>query len=683
MTKIKHSSRELAEALNRFAFDTELTENPEVLEVKVQSNRVSDASGHIGFSEEVARILKTKIARSKPVFKKSPISIEPKLAVTVADKKLCRRYLAAYCEDLKINVSPKWMQQRLAACGLRPINAVVDILNYVMLEYGQPLHAFDYDKLGKAKNQAQIIVRRGKVGEKITSLEDKSYKLIGTELLICDNQQPLALAGIKGGKAVEIHKNTKRIVIEAANFEPVAIRLTAKQLGLKTDASWRFENDLSPELAQVALERSCQLVQEICGGAVAKNFIDIYPGKERPRIVRVTKSEIEKILGVVVPLKEFERILGTFSEKVQKEKGGVYKLIVLPQRRDIRLREDVAEEVMRLYGCDKIPATQPLAAVRIPQFDVSAATAEFFQDNLVKLGFNETLNYSLISEAETKVFRFAPQVIVRVANPASELYSYLRPGLLVGLLRNLKLNLKFSAGMKIFEIGKVFSKRNHGNEYIPKEQMQLELVAAGLPACAGKPAQAGGKDGQQQFFELKGAVENLLAQCGLTQEDYEFKKEDLLPYAKGESASLILRSALSSQAGGKTQIGVLGNLDSRILSQYGIDCPVAHAELGFEFLPVKPRKFTPFSKYPFVTRDLSVFVPSATTIGEVENFIRSGASKLLVGLEVFDVFEKSGKSSLSFHLVFGSMVRTLTDTEVQVEMKKIISLLAKQSFEIR
>jgi len=317
LTGIKQDSRELAEVLNQFVFDPELTANPQVLEVKVQANRVADASGHLGFSQEVARILKTKVREPKVVYKKSSVTAKDKLEVLLKDSKLCRRYSAAYLENAKIGASPKWLQEKLLACGLRPINAAVDVMNYVMLEYGQPLHAFDFDKLHPAGAKAQIIVRRAKPGEKITSLEDKHYDLNGTELLICDLEQPLALAGIKGGKVAEISKSTKRIVIEAANFEPVSIRLTAKRLGLKTDASLRFSHNLSPELCPLGMIRALSLLKEIAGAKIYEP-IDVYPKKQTKEDIGLDLKKINRIIGAELNLKE---VLDVLEKLGFKKKG--------------------------------------------------------------------------------------------------------------------------------------------------------------------------------------------------------------------------------------------------------------------------------------------------------------------------------------------------------------------------
>jgi len=485
----------LVDLLTRHSFETELVgkEGKDyLLDVDILPNRAHDCLSHLGVAKEIAALLKIPFA---PVDYAKKIKEDKKnpagelVKVQVEEPELCPRYTARAIADVKVGPSPDWLTERLMVCGLRPINNIVDIANYAMLETGQPLHAFDADKLsgvssGASSNDAQktLVIRKARKGEKITTLDEGQYDLDENILVIADEKEPVCIAGIKGGKNPGVETKTTRVILEAANFSPQFTRRASRQLKLKTDASWRFENDLDPAQTKPALARACQLLQEICGCEVAKGFVDVYPGKERPRLLRISKAEVEKILGMAVPTKEFERILQTFSAKVRQDKSGSYTLTILTQRRDIRLREDVSEEVMRLYGCDKIPATQPQVRLQLPQFDQGMSLNELAQNHLAKLGFTEMLNYSLINEADLKVFRAAAQNIIRVANPASELYTYLRPGLLVGLLHNANLNLKSWKNIKLFELGKVFFQEQVGSgkqqEIMPKERWQLEMLLA-------------------------------------------------------------------------------------------------------------------------------------------------------------------------------------------------------------
>jgi phenylalanyl-tRNA synthetase beta chain len=316
------SLNEVVDLLNRYSFDTEPAGKTSI-EVKLPPNRIGDASGHLGLAKEVAVVLGKTIDLPKMTYRAASFKTSDFLSVEIKNKNRCPRYLAMYAELNRVGRSPKWMQKRMQDCGLRPINAVVDIMNYVMLEYGQPLHAFDFDKLDRGQaGKKQIIVRLAQKGEMIATIEDKTYKLVGTELLICDSKQPLAIAGIKGGKDAEIDFQTKKIVVEAANFDPIGIRQAARSLGIRTDASARFENGVDPNLAGKAMQRVCALLQEICGAKVAKNGVDIYPVKKLPKKLIVSLTAIEKILGMKVSAKQAETIFKSFCVSSKKIYGG-------------------------------------------------------------------------------------------------------------------------------------------------------------------------------------------------------------------------------------------------------------------------------------------------------------------------------------------------------------------------
>ena len=527
------SSRDFANALNETAFDTELTNDPNVLEVKLPPNRVCDASGHLGLAKEASRIAKKPVRMPNELFAQSATRASDKVSVRVADKDLCRRYVAAYIEEVRVKQSPLWMQKHLKECGVRPINAVVDITNYVMLEYGQPLHAFDADKLAKdAQGRAAIIVRRAKRGERITTLEDKSYELAGSELLICDSTGALAVAGIKGGRRAEIDGHTRRIVVESANFDPVSVRKTSRALGIRTDASVRFENDMDPNLTAAALRRVCNLVEAICNGSVAKGFVDIYPKKTKPARIAVSLDRASRIIGIPVDAKTAEAAFVPFCDSIKKQANGRYVLTVNTVRRDIVLEEDAIEEIARSIGYDAIVSETVSEPVHPAILDERMQAKWLFQDALVNLGFDETMNYSLIEEKDKDVFVFdktKDDPFIEVTKSVSGKYSFLRPGLLAGMLKNVRDNAHTYPQLKLFEIGRVYRKRERidqkSPEIIPDEATRLGLMLYGE------------KDSRKQFLGLKGYVESMLAAIGVSGSNLVFARtQPMAAYESGEIA---------------------------------------------------------------------------------------------------------------------------------------------------
>ncbi len=661
--------RGIADVFSRYAFDAEVSGNN--LEIKLQPNRIGDASGHLGMAKELGFALKKSVHSPEISYKKSDFKTSEFVEIEVKDKRLCPRYTALYAELPKLGQTPVWMEQRLMDCGLRPINAVVDIMNYVMLEYGQPLHAFDFDKLAKTSSprrslqrsagqkKAKIIVRLGQEGESITTLEDKTYKLTGKELLITDLLGPLAVAGIKGGKRAEVGSKTKAVVVEAANFDAVSIRKTSRELGIKTDASWRFENFLDPNLTSQAMQRVAYFLQDICSARIANDFVDAYPKKVSAKTIRVSLEDMEKIIGMPVKAKDAESIFKTFATKIIKQGGGVYVLKVSTLRQDLSLKEDVAEELARFIGYDKIPAATTEELVKAPEQSNEINLKRKIQDELVKLGFDETMNYSLIKNADIEISRHEgdKKDYIRVTGPVSKEYEFLRRSLATGLLKNISENAKNFDKVKIFEVGHVFSEENS----LPKENIQLGLAVFG------------NTDAQVQFRELRGCLENLFKSLGVTEfvtkrgiaggHDYLFYKFD--ENEEGHFAHIT-------------------NFWKKILDDYDIKGPVSYAGISVDNLLSENRlakTYQEINRLPVVKRDLSFFVDKNLEYSAIDDKINS--SLMEGNPELFDIFEKDGKKSFSFHLYFRVADRTLTDKEVDGEMKKIIAGLEVIGAEIR
>ncbi|MCG2809093.1 MAG: phenylalanine--tRNA ligase subunit beta [Candidatus Portnoybacteria bacterium] len=512
LTKKLPSPEKLADLLSSHSFETEVIErvgSDYALDVDVLPNRAHDCLGHLGVAREIGAILGMKVSNSSVIAspaKQSSIAMNDEIAasrtprndrvkdflkIKVGDKKLCPRYTARMVVDVKVGPSPEWIQERLKVCGLKPINNIVDTVNYVMLETGQPMHAFDFDKI--AGEPKTLIIRRAKKGEKIISLDNETYELDENILVIADEKSPLCIAGMKGGKDAEIDKETKRIVLEAANFDSRIIRKAFNQLKLRTDASWRFENGLDPNSTSSAMDMAVALID----GQILKGVVDIYPNKVKPKTIKLDAKKVRSLLGVNISDKEIVAILKKLGFEIKNK----FQVTVPTCRLDISIQEDLIEEIGRLYGFEKIPSRLPLAALIPPKRNDDLIYQNKIKDILVNLGFSEALNYSLIGDAE-----------IELANPISQEQKYLRPSLALNLLKNIESNKRYFNEVRLFEIGRVFERDN--NKVIEKKK----LGAALFPS---------------DFYRLKGIIETLLNKMQISDVWYEDELEgDNLKRAK-------------------------------------------------------------------------------------------------------------------------------------------------------
>jgi len=624
----------LADLLTMHSFETELVNKYEqdyLLDVDVLPNRAHDCLSYCGISQEIAAILKytlKSIDYGKKI-KFSVHSIKDFVDIEVVDKALCPRYTARAMDNVKIGASPQWIQDRLRVCGLRPISNVVDIANYVMLETGQPLHAFDADKLESSSDIKKIIVRCAKKGEKIITLDNDKYDLDENILVIADEKNPICIAGIKGGQGPGIDKQTKRIILEAANFSSGIIRQGSRQLKLETDASWRFERQIDPNLTQEAIDMAACLIQDIAGGNTFKGTIDLYSDKIKPKKINLDIEYVKKLLGINIPIKEASDILKRLGFKLQAI-GTKLQVVIPTQRLDVNIPEDLIEEIGRIYGFEKIPSQLP-SAVLIP----SERNEDLIYQNKVKeilnnLGFSEVYNYSFVSNKEE----------IELLNPISQEQKYLRSNLRVNLLNNIESNKKYFKEIRLFEIGKVFSKDK--NRIIEKKKLGVTLFPA-------------------NFYRLKGIIETLFNKLRITDVWYnEASEKDIRAEVKIGNDSL-------------------GWLNDNIF------------ELDFEKivkLATEERIYLPPSKYPAVVRDISLLVDKWTKVVEVLNLINNVGGSLVCDVDLFDMYEGEGisqnKKSLAFHIIYQSNDHTLTDKEVNKIQEKIMKALEEnREWEVR
>lgn len=560
------------------------------------------------------------------------------ITLQVKNQQDCLRYTAKAICGVKVKSSPQWIQQRLKVCGLQPINNIVDAANYVMLEMGQPIHAFDLDKVGQ-----KIIVRRVRVGERIETLDDKTYKLDKDILVIADTKTPIAIAGIKGGKSTGVDKNTKNIVIEAANFNRLLIRRASQKLKLKTDASWRFENGLDPNLIDQAQERVCSLIQEIAGGEAVKGIVDFYPKKVLPKKIKLDLDYVEKLLGVKISKKEIINILKSLDFTINN-----LTVKIPTNRMDILIQEDLIEEIARIYGYEKIEASFPNASLIPPEKNLDIFWEDRIKDILKELGFCEVYNSSFVEEGGE----------IEIANPISKKQRYLRPSLIPNLLKNVKENLKNFEKIKTFELGKIFLGK------------QEKKMLTGLMTAENKTIDV--------FYQIKGIVDLMLEKLGISDIWYdsyqptpEQSKIDI--WQKGKCAEIKI---------GQEEIGFLGKISSKEIVAFDIDFDKLIQ------LTSEEHEYRPISQFPTAVRDLAILVPQNVLVEQLLNKINTAGKALVRDVDLFDIYEgrelPDGKKNLAFHIIFQAKNRTLTAVEIDNLMLKIIKALEKEpSWEVR
>jgi len=632
------SKTQLIDALNLHAFETDDCKG-DVIEISIPSNRYSDAASHWGIAKEIAAILNLNFNKEPLIKKIEKLAVnfkkttkKPKnFRVFIKDKNLCPRYLAQYFENISVKPSPLWLQKILKDCGLKPINNVVDVMNYVMLETGQPLHAFDFDKLEKSS----IIVRKAKNNESITSIDGINYKLSSDMLVIADFKKPQAIAGIKGGKEAEITKETKRIIVESANFDSFSIYKTSKKLNLTTDASIRFSHGLSLALPAIGLFRAKELLIDLCKAKAG----EIFDSFSKPLSCRVLEFDLEKFnhfIGMNLTLKEAENYLKRLGFK--KLNNNKWEIPLL--RNDVYKFEDLAEEIIRLYGYNRLKPKAPAIVIKPSESDDFIVLKDEVRKILVNFGLAEVYNYSFSEKGE-----------VELLNPVSESKKFLRVSLLPALLKNIEDNFRFFEEVKIFEVGKVFRK-------VADEVKEKLFLGIGL-----------GIKKKETFFIIKGIIEEFLKKIGLV--NFSVKEAVL----EDNFFDNMLQVEINDEI-----IGYFGRCQSGFsLAEFDLEKILALRKVDYSFKP--------FSKFPAVLRDISVLVSLDIRVGEIIESIYQLDSGLIKDIDLIDeYFDKRWQNlqSLTFRIVFQAEDHTLTSVEIDNKMKEIIKLLKfKFNAEIR
>jgi phenylalanyl-tRNA synthetase beta chain len=643
----------------------------EVLEVAITPNR-PDCLSILGLAREVAALVEVPLKPPQIKVAEDREMVGDLTRVTIQAPEHCPRYAARLVVDLTVQPSPFWLRWRLKLMGVRAINNLVDVTNYVLMEYGQPLHAFDFERL----NGGRIVVRLpGPREERFTTLDGQERSLEGETLLICDAREAVALAGIMGGLSSEVTQDTRQVLIESAYFTPTTIRRTAKRLGLSTEASYRFERGVDPEGVITALERAAQLMGELGQGRVLAGRIDQYPRPiDRPRLhLRVSRANA--ILGTKFSRERAAHLLTRLNLPVKPEGRDVLEVAVPSFRGDLTREIDLIEELARLGGYGEIPVTLPRGELATPRPARMVTLGREAKQLLLGLGFFEVVTYSFQSERQGALLEpDAAGQGLRLANPLSEEQAIMRPSLLPGLLEVLRRNaLKQAPDLRIFELSKVFHPQSGSD--LPREEHWL----AGLMCGAREGLSVTGQNPWQvqreavDFFDLKGAVETLLE--GLLAPQISFRPEGLPPFIQVGAAVF----------SGDTELGFLGRLIPEVGDSLDLEAPIWVFYLSFDALArvAEPHHcFTPLPRYPAVFRDLALMLPEEVPAAQVIAALYRHGRPLLEEARLFDVYAgdqvPEGKRSLAFRLTYRKPERTLTDEVVNRRHQTLLAALEKE-----
>jgi phenylalanyl-tRNA synthetase beta chain len=638
----------LADYLGDVIFDLDITPNrPDCLSV-------------IGIAREVAALTGKGIRIPEASYEETPPPIENQVSIEIKAPDLCPRYSASLITGIKIADSPPWMQERLIACGMRPINNIVDVTNYVMLEYGEPLHAFDYNQLRGKK----IIVRRAGEGEIMVTLDGVKRTLSSQTLVIADEARAVAIAGVMGGADSEVTDETTAILLEAANFNPASIYNTGNTLGLPSEARLRFERGISPGLTIPALKRATQLMAKLSGGKAAKGIIDVYPGKQERKPISLSTARVNAFLGVEFTSEQIEKALASLGFEV-KPSGSDFLVTSPYWRSDISLAEDLIEEIARIIGYERIPITMLSEPLPRQNPDPIINLKREVRRSLTGYGFQEVINYSLTSlELINKLLLKLPG-LVRLAKPMTADQEYLRPSLRPNLLPALAANRRHEAGsIQLFELGRIYQPRAKD---LPSEP---EIVCGLLSGPRSEPSWHGGEE-TVDFFETKGVVEGLLSQLGI-EANFEASDDESLHPSK--QAAIVIN--------GK-RVGVFGELHPKVTEAFELAGAVYLIEINLTALlpfTLGHRLYQPIPRFPAVVRDIALIVDAGVNNSQVRDII-TGFS-LVTQVALFDLYTggqlPKGKKSLAYRITFQSPSQTLTDEEANKVLEKILGKLAKQ-----
>ncbi len=632
-----------------------------VVEYEITSNRV-DCFSMIGMAREVAATFRKPFYPPVVTVKANDKDVNDFIKVTVKDHDLCSRYCARVVENIKIGPSPKWMQDRLKAMGIRSINNLVDITNYIMEEYGQPMHAYDLDTIANH----EIIVKRANDGDTFVTLDGQERKMDSNILMICDGEKEVGIAGIMGGENSMITDNVKTVLFEAACFDGTNIRLASKRIGLQTDASFKFTKGLDPNTAMEAINRACQLVEEMGCGDVVGGVVDVYPEPVKEKVLEFEPDRYNKLLGTDISKEEMLTYL-TKLELVYNEQDNT--LTIPTFRQDLNCAADIAEEVARFYGYDNIPVSLPKGEATVGKKPFDQRVQDIAREICERNGFSGGMTYSFESP---KVFDklllpedAAERQAIVIANPLGEDFSIMRTVSLNGMLTSLATNYnRRNKVARLYELGNIYLPKALPLTELPDEKMRLTL----------------GMYGSGDFFDMKGVVEEIFDKLGVT--GAECEPSDDIPYLHPGRQARIQK--------GKLNLGFIGQIHLEVGDNYNLKTEAYVAVLNMEVITMLAnfdRKYEGIAKFPASTRDLSMVMDKGLFVGQIEHVIKKNAGKILESCELFDVYEGeqvgAGKKSVAFSLIFRAKDRNLESAEVDKAVEKVLDALRQMGIELR
>ena len=641
-----------------------------VFELEITPNR-PDCLSLIGVVREIRAETGNPLKLPQVDFNEDETDIREITSVTIDAPDLCPRYAARVIRGVKVGQSPAWLQQRLESVGVGVINNIVDITNFVLMEYGQPLHAFDYHKL--AENR--IVVRRAAAGENITTLDEIDRELTSDMLVIADAEKPVALAGVMGGYDSEITETTADVLLESAYFNPSSIRATAKALGISTEASYRFERGADPGAVLAALDRAAQLIAELAGGSICKGVVDVYPGQQPLTEIELRPERVNFILGTTLDTSEMVQILSDLGFDVEAvsqadEETSTLRVTVPTFRSDVTREIDLIEEIARVYGYDNIPTTLPKGDIPVPAPNPSTAVRKHIKHFLLAAGMMEAINYSFCDPKCFDKIRFTVddprRDALKLQNPLSPEMSVLRTTLLPSLLENAQHNRNHQIDtIALFEIGGVFIRNG--------AQKEPERVTGILAGQVGEGVYSNPYR-EPDFYDIKGLVEGVLEVCGLV--DYTLEKTDAPTFHPGRNAAVL---------SGNTQIGIFGEAHPEVLANYDLPYKAYLFDFDMEALvdaAIFAKRFEPIPVYPKVERDLAIVVDKEILSDMPTGLIYATGGELVESVRLFDVYEgeqvPEDKKSLAYAITYHSATETLTDKAVNALHDKVVKRLNQE-----
>jgi len=639
-----------------------------VFEISITPNR-GDCLSILGLAREVAALTDKRLKNRRSDVQAKATHCLGNVGIKIVNPELCSRYSAFVIDSIRIGQSPKWMQRRLEACGFRPVNNVVDVTNYVMLELGQPLHAFDLDQL----TSGQIVIRQSSGEREFVALDGVKRELSDGDLLICDGNTPIALAGIMGGKNSEVTAATRRVLLESAHFDPTTIRRTAKRLGLHSEASHRFERGVDPAGTVSAGNRAAQLISNHAGASVSPGLVDSYPNPPEPPSILLRQERIKKVLGVDIAPVEAQRILTALGLKAKKSAGEDCLVVVPPTNRSDLTREaDLIEELARLYGFQNIPTTLPISRSMATKVDYQLIWERRLRSFLAGEGLVEVINLPFTNETLNQTFTGlwnGPTSPVAVLNPLVKDNAEMRLSLLAGLIENLRLNLAQKAeGVFAYHLGKTF--RLQANGEIEEKQCLGGLLYGSRTR---KGLRSSDTPGPVTFLDCKGIIEGIFDLFHL-RESIVWSRATAAVLHPGRSAQLLHDGE---------KIGYMGETHPDLNDQFGLSSLMVF-ELDFEkLLQYSPRQIRASSlpRYPAVERDFAIIVDQAVPSQQIISCINELGQKLIKGIEIFDEYRGDsiphGKKSLAYRIYYRADDRTLTDSEVNTMHQQVLDQIGK------